>query len=308
MSTAVATEPRILAAEVWLPDHGAGTWRLAEASYGAHESLRPAAMRGRCDGLLAPWTEPAPRIVTELRDELAARGSDAPPVTAALVLPAVDGDQVVARCVLLLGGDDPAAVELWGGVAGQHELSQSAAWQPGLQRFTTISRHVRFPLGSGLPGRAWERGTAQVCADLAGAATFLRSTTAVSEGLAKGVALPVIAGGTLHGVALLLSGAASPLLRAAEIWLPADGGRMRAGDAWYRAGSALASAAIRLQPRPGVGLIGRAWASRRPVLAEGIADESMERGALAAGEGVIGALAVPTLVGEDVRSVCLLLW
>ena len=167
---------------------------------------------------------------------------------------------------------------------------------------------MRFPIGSGLPGRAWERGCTQVCCDITTSPGFLRSTAAENDGLRRGVAIPLIAGHQLHGVALLLSGDGNHLFRACEHWEPCPDGRLQRVSACFQRADELEEAGRRLRPAPGQGLLGRAWASRRPVIAERFNADRFLRADPAASLGYQGALAIPVLVDDDLRSVALLLW
>lgn len=156
----------------------------------------------------------------ELLDELHSKGA-----AAALVIPSFTGDNIVSSILCFYFRHESqakAAVEIWVGEAGRYALTLDESYFPGLERFGFISRHVHFPIGSGLPGMVWESGNAVMINDLSQSNNFLRSTGAENEGLDLGLAFPCIKGRELLSVNLMLSTKDTPLMRICEIWQKDD--------------------------------------------------------------------------------------
>ena len=67
-------------------------------------------------------------------------------------------------------------------------------------RFAQVSRRTLLGPGEGLPGQAWEAGTAVWMADVSMDPSFVRKEAATAEGLHSAVAVPVAAGRGIRGV------------------------------------------------------------------------------------------------------------
>ena len=77
-------------------------------------------------------------------------------------------------------------------------------------RFAQVSRRTLLGPGEGLPGQAWEAGSAVWMADVSMDPAFMRADAANAEGLHSAVAVPVAAGGGTRGVLEFFSLEAKP--------------------------------------------------------------------------------------------------
>jgi PAS domain S-box-containing protein len=66
--------------------------------------------------------------------------------------------------------------------------------------FETMTRRIAFPPGVGLPGRVWQSGCPEVCAQTNPGSPFPREAVAAREGLHGGLAFPTKSGGVTTGV------------------------------------------------------------------------------------------------------------
>ena len=126
------------------------------------------------------------------------------------------------RAVVIIYVDWPAnargAMEIWSR-DDRDELGLNGAVFSNLSRFAGISRHVRFPRGSGLPGRCWEERDAKLIVGLGKDVNFMRSAGARAGGLEVGLAIPVLeTEHDLNSVVCLLSAHSPSMLRGVEMW------------------------------------------------------------------------------------------
>jgi len=229
----------------------------------------------------------------------------------AVAMPLLDRGKVTAVTLLYFDVADPArgAVEVWTGKAGRTELCLTDGAYPGLARFARLSPHVCFPRGSGLPGLAWETGLPRLSGNLGRDPDFLRRGSAQSEQLTSALAMPITHGAALQGVLMMLNHERTPLCRAVELWQPVQRDqslRLTCGPRVYHGCEAVADAARHLDLPAGDGWIGRAWATRR---VEMVSAAGMDlRRSEAETDGLIGGVAIPVIVLDDVRAVVVLMW
>lgn len=140
---------------------------------------------------------------------------------------------------------------------------------------------------------------------------FLRSTGAENEGLTTGFGLPLIRGLELRGVMLTLDSETTSAARVYEVWEPAMDGQaaaMHRQQVACPADSRFAHAGRSLGLQPGEGLVGKAWASRRPELTNNLASAEPRRSSAAGEDGLAFGLAIPVLIADEVRAVAMLAW
>lgn len=231
---------------------------------------------------------------------------------AGLALPVTDRGTVtsVATLTFRVEGEPRFGLELWGGKAGRSELALTSSRYEGLDRFARVSRYVAFPKGAGLPGKTWESATPRLIAGLGTSPDFLRSSGAESEGLDAGLGVPVIDGGRLAGVLLMLWAAQRPLVSVAEVWTPGRRGgslRLTRRQAWQAGVPGLAPADAPLDVPAGDTWIGRAWATRQPEVVHASDGAGLER--QGAGQaGLTCGLALPVVHLDDVRALVVWMW
>lgn len=309
----------IAAAEVWTPLGDGSGIELAQT---LAEPAIAEALPTQGDRLLGgeglagqAWAREVPLLISQITPQefpqaeaLKERG-----VAAAVALPTFDRGKVSAVLLLYLRGGEgvQAGVEFWAGRSGQHELSISDAHHGDLDRFAKISRYVNFPIGSGLPGKVWETGRPRVMPNLSQSPDFLRSTGAESDGLTVGFGLPLIRGLELRGVLLTLDSPSTYAARVYEVWELAasdQAAAMRCTQSAHLDAPEFTKAGGRLNRQPGVGLVGKAWASRRPEIAMKLSDTEPGRDEAADQDGLTHGIAIPVLIADEVRAVALMAW
>jgi len=230
----------------------------------------------------------------------------------AMIWPVNDRDQVSSIVVVYFARRDGAALaaELWTGREGRSELCLSASSYTGLDRFAKLSPYISFPKGSGLPGMVWETNIPQIIDGLSQSHRFMRATGAASEGLDLGFGMPCVNGGTLHAVALLLSGQRDPVARAIETWCPMNQSgsiRLARNAGAYVDAPTVQKASESLHLPAGDTWIGMAWATRQPVVVCDSSSASLSRRG-AAEDGLTQGLAIPIIVLDDVAAVAVMMW
>lgn len=302
--------------EVWLPD---ATGTLLEFGGGLYGSARRfgAVSKdmcfGRGEGLPGQaWERGRPIVLTRLDGNYFRRtqAAAAEGLTSAIALPVFDGPALRAVLVIFCGDDlgdgqrQAGAIELWRndpGASADLELDDGYYGGTG-EVFEFISRQTSFRRGSGLPGLAWESGLPVFMPDLGKGTRFLRSDSAVKVGINRGFAIPCTSADRCHYVMAFLSALATPIVRRFESWLPDAGSSgLRRHDGFCEHAGAVGAAAEALPG--GQGAIGRAWATRVPMLAEHAADEPGAVGAAAREAGLQTLVALPVLQGGRVSAV-----
>ncbi len=316
MNSSVKFDSIVAAAEVWVNTTNDMQWQLVEACYGDHPQLRSqSSIRTYDAGILDRVSaERRPLLIADLNDEYLARGIQAPDdIPVVLAMPCFDRGSITSILMLFFKLSDHAkgAAEIWCGREGTHELSMLDGHYAGLDQFAEISKYVHLPYGSGLPGRAWQYGSCQLMTSINQAQSFLRSSSADSDGLHTGIAIPVIDYHNITGIVTLLSSAETPIARAYEIWKPNVVGNSPALvkiSAHYGKNANLAKISTRLSVQPGEGLIGNAWSARRPIILSELQDENFMRKDAALADGLSVAIAIPSMLGDVVNSILVILW
>ena len=317
MRTATQTNNMTAGVETWAPDEAAGRIRRTGGVYGGSgaEGLRLASAElsfSNGEGLPGSvMARGVPVLLDGLDEEAFPRAAEAAEagVVAALGLPVFDEDRLVSVVTFLFRGGPGfvGGVELWAGQRGRFELGLSNAYHSGLDRFARLSKHVNFPMGSGLPGFVWENKCPKVVNNLAGSAGFLRSSGAETAGLAAAVGFPVCFQNELRAVMLWLSAAATPLARLQEAWISGDGD----GDGLAFGGGGALGVPGMIDPEArasSIPAVAAAASSRRPVLVDDPAQLGAFRAEAARAQGVTAGVALPVLVLGKLRAVCLLAW
>ena len=311
-----STPTFIKAVEIWIPSADQWLLEFGSGSYGparAFASLSRSMCFGRGEGLPGQaWDEGRPILLREFESTRFHRtkAAHASGLTCAVAVPFFAEDKLQAVLVFFCGHvpEQASAMELW------HADSTSAAgmtlvdgaYGSAAPAFEEISRKTSFARGVGLPGLAWEQGSAQFLENLGTPShTFVRDAPALDARLIRGLAIPVDPlGGDSYVVAFLAS-AQLPLAQRVERWVLGDNGsRLRRAYAFSELhdGRSLTEASLAL-PRPdsgNTGAIARAWLQGVPAIND---QPTSEPGPPAAAAAVIGAsalLAIPMLRGTGV--------
>lgn len=316
MTNSTETMSLIAAAEVWVRAQNENQWQLVEGFYGDTPELRcDLSIRNNDSGIFRfIEDERRPLLLANVQSECDIRKLQCPAdVSGMLIIPTFDNNTItsVLVCFLRLRDGTKGAAEIWAGKEDSFELSLVDGFYSGLQRFGKISQYIHMPYGSGLPGMAWRYGSAQLLTGINQAKDFLRSSSAESEGLHTGIAIPVIDYHKVMGIVTLLSSASTPIGQVYEIWKPdvVNGApALTKVSAHYGAHTDFEEASKRLTMQPGEGLVGKVWAARRPIIMSDLYTNDFIRKHAAANSGLQAAIGIPTMLGEAVHSICVILW
>ena len=294
--TTTTYQPIIHAAEVWTADES--------------NALRPSESLADFD--LAVAKDVVERAVASLspvivhRDDLA-NHNGVIDFQAAMAIPIIVDRHVKACLVLSLAcpANSMGAFEIWSRDE-RDELGLNGAVFSGLRRFATISNHVRFPRGSGLPGQSWEDRQAKLITGLGTNPNFMRAAGARAGGLDVGIGLPVMTTEhDLNSVILILSSVSTPIARLFEVWDIED------NEARLRACASKNCDASETEGRAmnyvmGEGIVGKVWASGVPIVSSQISSVEVKRIASLTSDGLTNVIAIPVYVGPSIKSVLLM--
>lgn len=293
MKTAT-TKPLIYAAEAWTADEQ-GSLRPTSSFQDLPSSLSKQ--------IVERTTSRAAPIVAKVEDLESTNGA-ANHFNALVGLPVIKTNQIVGCTVLAIScsADSMGAFEIWHRDE-RDELGLNGAVFSGLSRFASISQHVRFPRGSGLPGQSWEDSEAKLLTGLGSSPNFMRAAGARAGGLDIGVALPFFkTEHDLNSVVLLLSATSSPISRVFEIWdVSGETATIRkaAGD--------LETATIAevndIEYKRGEGIVGKVWESGLPMVSDDLAAVGRKRLGSLMADGFSSVIAMPVTVGNRIESI-----
>ena len=309
------TQTFIRAVELWVPDAEHTLLDYGGGWYGAAKRFasisRPLCF-GRDEGLPGrAWERRQPIILKQLEGNYFRRGraAQAEGLTCAIALPFFRDERLSAVLVIFCGDDAThvGAIELWHNAAQESTDLKLADgyWGGTAEIFEFVSRHTSFRKGFGLPGLAWDAGLPVFMPDLGRGTRFLRSDSAEKVGINRGFALPCATPGGDTYVMAFLSALATPLVRRFETWLPdAERTQLMRREGFCEQDGTLAAAPAQEQVAAGSGVVGRAFATARPAIAEqGAADEPGGIGAAARAARCTAVLALPVLGGGQVTAV-----
>ena len=183
-----------------------------------------------------------------------------------------------------LPNQDQSLLEFGGGLFGPAKV------------FAAATSTLRFGMGEGLPGLAWQEGHPILLKDF-DSPHFLRAAEAQAAGLGCAIALPMFINGALQAIVVLFGGDEDARSGAIELWhnSPRVTTDMTLVDGYY--GMASSSFEVLSKdtflPR-GAGLPGLAWQPGGAVFMENLgASPRFLRGATAAEAGITRGLALP---------------
>lgn len=185
-------------------------------------------------------------------------------------------------------------VEIWKPCEDGRELELvSGAWQ-NCEPLEAASQGLRLNCNTGLPGEVWRRGVPVVFADLS-ACEFPRQQMARESGLTAGLGLPVLNGGKIRAVILLLFTGGTGTAGALESWVVDPIRRELGLDGGCFFNIPLFEKTTRQIKWPyGAGLPGGTWRSAMPQLIDGLSQSaSFIRGADARDAGLETGLSIP---------------
>ena len=295
--TTATCQPIIKAAEVWCATEDSN-------------SLRPTSSVADVDDAVAKHI--VERTVADLApiilvpNDIESSNGSTKDLIAIMGVPIICENKVKATVVLSIvcPEDSMAAFEIWSR-DDRDELGLNGAVFARLSRFASISQHVKFPRGSGLPGIAWEEREARLLTGLGTSPNFMRAAGARAGGLDVGVALPIMrTEHDLNSVVLLLSSESTPIARVFEIWdVTGDEAKLRVSES----NSCKFESRVGTTATAGTGLIGNVLSNGQPVVSNNLKSLRDNRlSTLPEGE-LTTAIVIPIYVGEFLKSIFVML-
>lgn len=289
--------------EVWTPNESGEVLKLDAALYGELEefgqlSAKTSFVYG--EGLPGKaWQQKRPLVLKDFDATTFLRASAAREagLTAAVAIPIFDGSELNAVLVMLCGdlSEATGAIEVW----QDDDLSGLAlvdGYFGDMERFAWLSKHIRFPPGSGLPGSVWQSGRAQVIGDLGHSTSFMRAHNAVAAGIKTAIGIPFYSPDNkldMAAVLTFLSANDTPIARRFEVWEE----DLEAGDLRFVSGIDQATDQVESQDpgrriARGEGLIGQTFESGVPSVSDQLSEGDFE-----------SLLAIPILRPEQPNAV-----
>lgn len=267
--------------ELWVPAQDGSMLEFGGGLFGSaanFEATSRSMCFGRGEGLPGrAWDEGRPIVLPRLEEgayfqrKAAARAAG---LACGIALPVFVEGTLTAVLVFFCGSDpdQAGAIELWRNDArvSSDMTLVDGHYSAGAAALSAISRDAFLPRGSGLPGLAWQRGSAVLMEDLTQSPQFLRADSAVQAGVKRGLALPCASTSDSNTYVMsLLSAPQTPIARRIEAWAPdASGQRLLRSWAFDEGSGRVAAdgAAIDLERDPGV--IGTAYRGGVPGIAQ----------------------------------------
>jgi hypothetical protein len=290
-------------AEVWVPaqDHtllefGGGLFGQAKSFAAATRSL----CFGRGEGLPGQaWDEGRPILLKDF-DSLhfhRTAAAKAAGLSCAIALPLFIGTTLKAVLVLFCGDDDArsGAIELW---HNNPRVTSDMTLVDGFygtasDSFEALSKDTFLPRGTGLPGLAWQRGSAVFMENLGESARFLRGETAAEAGITRGLAFPCPTATEEAYVMTLLSALGTPIAQRIENWAPdAHRQQLQRGFGFCETRGDLSALADSIALDSPQNPIAKAFLTGAPVMHE-----------LSGGEDMSSMLAIPVISDGEVTEV-----
>lgn len=276
------TKTFIRVAEVWLPnpehtllEYGGHVSGPEGRQFGAISQSLSFGPGGGLPGLA--WQGGAPVLLKRLEAPAFERGdaAKAAGLSCGLALPVFVHEALTAVLVLYCSDDEAqaGAIELWRNdprVTTDMTLVDGHYGHGG-DALEALSHDTYLPRGTGLPGLAWQTGQAVFMEDLASAPRFLRTESALSAGIERGLALPWPTRQQAECVVTMLSSSKTPIARRVEGWAPSGEGTLQRTFGFDEVAGHLGEAAIPLPLNLGLGPLGDAFLTGVPQLLSGAA-------------------------------------
>lgn len=225
---AATKRPFIRATEIWVPTADDKQLELGSGLYGplsAFQAVSEQTRFGYDEGLPGKaWASRHPIVLRNLTSSYFKRGDAAAAagLTCAVALPIFSGERLKAVIVLFCGDDREhiGAIEVWRTPPHSNEMGLVDGYYGTADSLEWTSRHIKFMLGIGLPGRVWDTGMPVIMEDLGRARRFLRWEDAERVGINHGVGIPCGTDATGTWVLTFLSALGTPIAHRFEAWVP----------------------------------------------------------------------------------------
>ena len=211
----------VRAIEVWRPNADKSSLTVSSGIYGELTEFKDASVGYEVkmgEGLPGRVLENRrPVVVSELfnKDSVRSEAARNAGLTTGVGIPCIVGGEVVSVVVFLCaeGADAEVAFEVWSR-DDRRELGLTDSHFANLERFSRISKFVKFPHGAGLPGQVWETRFPKIIEELGSSPNFMRAAGARADGLSVGIGLPVMANEhDLDSTFLILSSERTPVAK-----------------------------------------------------------------------------------------------
>jgi hypothetical protein len=216
--------------EFWVPDASGSLLEFGGGLFGDCKRFEATTRNlcfGRGEGLPGQaWDLGHPIMLTALEAPAFRRAAaaQAEGLTCAIALPIFKAERLTAVVVLFCGGDQDhaGAIELWHNAPedGVDMNLQKGYYGSTGDTFEFLSRCTSFRVGTGLPGRTWQRQGPVYMPDLGRGSGFLRADSAVKVGINRGFALPCSCADGDNYVLAMLSALATPIAQRVDVWEP----------------------------------------------------------------------------------------
>ncbi len=216
--------------EFWVPDASGSLLEFGGGLFGDCKRFETATRSlcfGRGEGLPGQaWDAGHPIMLTSLEAPAFRRAAaaQAEGLTCAIALPVFVAERLTAVVVFFCGGDldNAGAIELWHNAPedGVDMNLQEGYYGTTGDTFEFLSRCTSFRVGTGLPGRTWERQGPVYLPDLGRGSGFLRADSAIKVGINRGFALPCGCADGGNYVLAMLSALATPIAQRVDVWEP----------------------------------------------------------------------------------------
>jgi hypothetical protein len=216
--------------EFWVPDASGSLLEFGGGLFGDCKRFEAATRNlcfGRGEGLPGQaWDAGHPIMLTALDAPTFRRAAAAKAegLTCAVALPIFVAEHLSAVVVLFCGGDQDhaGAIELWHNAPedGVDMNLQEGYYGSTGDTFEFLSRCTSFRVGTGLPGRTWQRQGPVYLPDLGRGSGFLRADSAIKVGINRGFALPCGCADGDNYVLAMLSALATPIAQRVDVWEP----------------------------------------------------------------------------------------
>lgn len=218
-------------AEIWLPNQDHTLLEFGGGLFGEAKDFADATTKslrfGIGEGLPGQAWEKGHPILLKSFDDLHFRRTAAAKsagLSCAIAIPVFVGGVLKAVAVLFGGSEDTraGAIELWHNNARvtSDMTLVDGYYGTASDSFENLSKDTFLPRGTGLPGLAWQRGTAVFMENLGESRRFLRGDTAAEAGITRGLGLPCSAQTDDAYVMTLLSAMGTPIVQHLESWSP----------------------------------------------------------------------------------------
>jgi GAF domain len=300
--------------ELWIPNEARTALEFGGGLYDDEmlefREISELALFGQGEGLPGKaWAARRPVILTELSDPDFRRADEAKllGLSCGVGIPVVAGDRIVAVIGLFCGNDkteSAGAIELWHNDAERlHELVLVDGYYGSAGGLEFNSRHITFPRGYGLPGRAWKADGPVMIKDIEETPQFLRAKEAAEVGINFGFAIPYLTSASETWVLSFLSARKTPIAKRLEIWKPdASADALVFQSGYCSRGTDLAAAFAARAIHRGEGCIGRAWASGLPAVSDELRGAASIAEKAAVDAGLHRMVVLPVFRGDQLQA------